>query len=58
MAENNISDNAKKAEEIKNKMPKEVRLAAEAMQRTTTARRTSAFFPKKYNYQQILGQKI
>lgn len=53
MTEKNISENAKKAEEIKSKMPEDVRSATEAMQRTVRARRVGVFTPKKYKYQQI-----
>lgn len=53
VAEKKISGNAKKAEEIKNKMSKEVRLATEAMQRTARARKTNVLSPRKYKYQEI-----
>lgn len=53
MTEKNISDNAKKAEEIKSKMSPEVRTATEAMQRTVRARRVGGFALRKYKYQQV-----
>lgn len=53
MAEKNITENAKKAEEIKSKMSEDVRTATEAMQRTVRARRSGVFVPKEYKYRQI-----
>lgn len=53
MTEKNISENARKAEEIKGKMSEDVRTATEAMQRTVRARRVGVFVPKEYKYQQI-----
>lgn len=48
-----ISEYAKKAEEIKSKMPDDVRMATEAMQRTMKVKRTRVFFPKDNPYERI-----
>ncbi len=53
MENNKISSDAKKAEAIKSKMPDDVRMATEAMQRTMKVRRTHIFFLKEYKYQRI-----
>ena len=53
MTEKNISNNAKKAEKIKNEMPEEVKAAAEAMERTARAKRPLVYLPQISKYQQI-----
>ena len=53
MGEKDISKNAKKAEEIIKELPKEVRAAADAMQRTIRSRKAAIYYPKKHGYKQI-----
>ena len=45
--------NAKKADEIKEVMTEEMRIAVEAMERTMIARKIKVWYPRQYQYNKI-----
>lgn len=53
MEEKNISNNAKKAEEIIKSLPEEVRSALDAMKRTVRSRKSAVYYPQNHGYKQI-----